>query len=94
MIFIILSFFNFFRGTLTFSKKTNEQLKEKTLKIQFIKKEQENLAKNIENTIDLTEKLNNLKKKSLELDKMLKDSDKKATNLKLIHEYNEIKVKN
>ena len=90
---IVLFIFQFNRGTLTFSKKTNEQLKEKILKIQYIKKEeQENLTKNIENNNDLTEKLNNLKKKNLELDKILKDTDKKATNLKLIHEYNEIKV--
>ena len=63
------------------------------MKIQYIKREdQENLKKNSENNNDLTEKLNNLKKKNLELDKTLKDTDKKATNLKLIHEYNEIKV--
>ena len=46
------------------------------MKIQYIKREdQENLKKNSENNNDLTEKLNNLKKKNLELDKILKESE-------------------
>jgi len=82
-----------FRGILTFSNKTNDLI-EKTLNIQYIKRLEQEKCDFPENFDELSEKLTLLKKKDNNLDRTLKekDSDKKATVYKLIHQYNELKV--
>lgn len=85
---------NKLRGILTFSNKTSE-INERKLKVDYVKakKPKENEGDNEnQKLLEMTHKLNELKAKEKEMDKIIANHKTKENKFTLIHKYNEIKV--